>query len=471
MPSWTRALVWAASPALALLTACSMAPRLELPEVDVAQTYKEMGPWVTAAPADTLPRDAWWQQFGDPELDRLQSQLTAGSPDLAAALARYEQSRAFAQQLRSPLWPSVVLRGDAQRARESETRPPAGIGIPTHYNAYSTGVEAQYEIDLWGRVRNTVRAGALEAKAAAADLESARLSLQAELADFYIALRGLDREAVLLADTVTAYDRSLSLTQERHGAGIVSGLDVARARTQLETARSQSAQTQAQRSLLEHAIAALVGASPSTFALPARLQTFTLPAIPDDVPATLLQRRPDIAAAERRTAAANARVGVARAAFFPAISLSGTYGFESTHSNDWLTAPNAVWSIGPALVLELFDANRRRAVVDQARAELDEAGATYRGVVLNAFREVEDNLALVHYFGDAGQSEQAAVTSATETLDLAMNRYREGAVSYLEVTQSQTTALATQRDALDLETRRLRASVALVRALGGGWSS
>ncbi|MET0660085.1 MAG: efflux transporter outer membrane subunit [Steroidobacteraceae bacterium] len=458
-------------PVLLLLSACSVAPELQLPDVEVAQAYKEMGPWVTAAPADSLTRDAWWQQFGDPELDRLQSQLIAGSPDLAAVLARYDQARAFAQQLRSQLFPSLVLRGDGGRARQSETRPPTGIGLPRHYDAYSISVEAQYEVDLWGRVRNTVRAGNLEAKAAEADLESARLSLQAELADLYIALRGLDREAVLLADTVSAYDRALSLTRERHEAGIVSGLDVARARTQLESARSQSSQTQAQRSLIEHAIAALLGASPSAFSLPSRAQTFALPAVPDDVPATLLQRRPDIAAAQRRTAAANARVGVARAAFFPAISLSGTYGFESTASHEWLTAPNAFWSIGPVLALELFDANRRRAVVTQVRAELDEAGAAYRSVVLNAFREVEDNLALVHYYGAAGQSEQAALTSASEALDLAMNRYREGAVSYLEVTQSQTTALATQREALDLETRRLRASVALVRALGGGWSS
>jgi NodT family efflux transporter outer membrane factor (OMF) lipoprotein len=451
------------------LAGCSFAPKLELPDVPVADAYKEPAPWIQAAPADRMPRDGWWQPYGDEELNRLQAQLVRNSPDLQAALARYQQAQAFADQLRSGLFPSFGLRADGVRARQSETNPPTGRASPRYYNAYGAGVEATYEVDLWGRVRNDVTAGRLEANAAAADLESARLSLQAQLADSYIALYGLDREAVLLADTVAAYDRAVALTKERHQAGIVSGLDVARAQTQLETARSQMAQNQAQRATLEHAIAVLVGESPSSFSLAPRSVPLRLPDIPGDVPSNLLQRRPDIAAAQRRTAAANASVGVARAAYFPSITLNGVYGFESTRSSDWLTAPNAAWSVGPTILLELFDAGRRRARVAQARAVLDEAGANYRAVVLGAFQEVEDSLALLHHFGNAAESERAAVTSAQQSLDFAMNRYREGAVSYLEVVQSQTTALDAQRNALDLETRQLRASVALVRALGGGW--
>jgi NodT family efflux transporter outer membrane factor (OMF) lipoprotein len=451
------------------LAGCSFAPRLQLPDVPVAESYKEPAPWVPAAPADRLPREAWWQWYGDPDLDRLQAQLIERSPDLQAALARYQQARAFADQLRSGLFPSFALSASGARARQSETRPPTGQATPRHYESYGIGIEASYEVDLWGRVRNDVTAGRLQASAAAADLESARLSLQAQLADYYIALHGVDREAALLADTVAAYERALSLTKERHAAGIVSGLDVARAETQLQTARSQRSQNQALRATLEHAIAVLVGESPSEFSLEPRSRPLRLPDIPRDVPANLLQRRPDIAAAQRRTAAANASVGVARAAYFPSITLSGVYGFESNRSSDWLTAPNAAWSVGPSLLLELFDAGRRRARVEQARAVLDEAGATYKAVVLSAFQEVEDSLALLHHYGNAAESERAAVTSAQRSLEFAMNRYREGAVSYLEVVQSQTIALDAQRGALDLETRQLRASVALIRALGGGW--
>lgn len=451
------------------LTGCSLAPKLELPEVPVAESYKEPAPWTQAAPADRLPRDSWWQPYGDEELNRLQARLVQNSPDLQAALARYQQAKAFADQLRSGLFPSLALRGDDVRARQSETSPPTGRASPRYYNSYGAGVEATYEVDLWGRVRNDVNAGRLQASAAAADLESARLSLQAQLADYYIAIYGLDREAALLDDTVAAYDRALALTKERHQAGIVSGLDVARAQTQLDTARSQRSQNQAQRATLEHAIAVLVGESPSQFSLTPRSVPLQLPEIPGDVPTNLLQRRPDIAAAQRRTAAANASVGVARAAYFPSIALNGVYGFESTRSSDWLTAPNAAWSVGPSILLELFDAGRRRARVAEARAVLDEAGAEYRGVVLSAFQEVEDSLALLHHYGNAAESERSAVTSAQQSLDFAMNRYREGAVSYLEVVQSQTVALTTQREALDLETRQLRASVALIRALGGGW--
>ena len=450
---------------------CSLAPKLAIPDVPVAESYKEPAPWTQARPADTLPREAWWSLYSDDELDQLQHKLVENSPDLAAALARYSQAKAFSDQLHSGFLPSLLGTGDASRSRQSDTAPPTGSASPRYYNSYGLGVEADYELDLWGRVRNTVAAGDLSAQAAAADLESARLSLQAQLADNYIVLRGLDRQAALLDDTVTAYARALGLTTQRHDAGIVSGLDVARAQTQLETARSQREQNLAQRATVEHAIAALVGSSPSDFNIAPRVAELKIPNLPMDVPASLLQRRPDIAAAQRRTASANASVGVARAAYFPSITLSGTYGYRSNSSVDWLTAPNAAWSIGPSLLFELFDAGKRKAQVAQARAALDEAGADYRGVVLSAFQQVEDNLALLHHYGIAGDAERSAVTSAQQSLDFAMNRYREGAVSYLEVVQSQTTMLTAEQNALDLDTRQLRASVALIRALGGGWGN
>ncbi len=455
------------------LAGCSFAPRLTIPDVPMAASYKEEAPWTEAGPADALPREAWWTLYGDAELDTLQARLVAGSPDLAAALARYEQARAFTDQLRSGLYPTLAGNGNAQRIRQSERRPLRVLGptSPNDYDSRTLGLEADYELDLWGRVRSQVASGKATEEAAYADLESARLSLQAELADSYIALRGLDREVALFNATVAAYGKALDLTNSRHDGGLASGLDVSRAQTQLDTARAQLAQQIAQRAVLEHAIAALVGESPSQFALAPRIAAINLPAIPAGMPSTLLQRRPDIAAAQRRIAAANANVGVARAAYFPAITLSAVAGYQDAGSGSLITAPNLFWSIGPSLVMTLFDAGRRDAQVAQARAVLDESGARYRGVVLGAFQQVEDNLALLNHYRTAAEAERSAVAAAQRSLDFATSRYRDGAASYLEVVTSQAAALQTQRDALDLDTRQRRASVQLVRALGGGWEA
>ena len=457
--------------ALLVLSGCSLAPPLALPDVPTAQAYKEAAPWMPAAPADAVPRGPWWNGYGDDQLDKLQQQLIANSPDLAAALAHYRQAQAYSAELHSGLFPDLALSAGAQRNRQSDTKPPTGSGVPRYYDSYSAGIGIDYEIDLWGRVRNTVDAGEMSAQAAAADLASARLSLQAQLADDFIALRGLDRAAALLDDTVQAYDKALSLTQTRHNGGISSGLDVSRAQAQLDGARAQAAQNRGQRALIEHAIAALVGESASTFSLPAQTGALILPDVPTDVPSVLLQRRPDIAAAQRRVEAANAGIGIARSAFFPSIHLGASYGFQSTDSGGWLSAPNAAWSIGPSLLFDLFDAGKRKARVEQARAVLDANGAQYRGVVLTAFQQVEDNLALLHHYRDAEEAQRSAAAAAQHALDLATGRYREGAVSYLDVVQAQTTALQAQRDELDFQTRRLRASVALIRALGGGWEA
>jgi len=459
----------------AALSGCSLAPAYKAPEVPVAEQFQEHGEaygksWVAAQPSDQLPRDGWWTLYGDAGLSDLQQRLLKNNADLAAALAHYQQAQAFSRQARAGLFPQVGVNANGQRDRQSDTRPLRGATSPANYDSYTLGAEVDYEIDLWGRVRNTVEAGKDDALAAAADLASARLSLQAQLADNYLVLRGLDQQIQLLKESIAAYQKALELTQTRHSGGIASGLDVARAQTQLSSTKSQWSQTQAQRALVEHAIASLVGESASNFSLPAQIAALPLPTVPVSLPSTLLQRRPDVAAAERRVAAANARIGIARAAYFPSLGLSAQGGFQSDRYGGLFTAPNQFWAIGPTALLTLFDGGRRKAGVEAAKAATEEAGARYRGVVLNAFQQVEDNLAQLDHYGSARNDQQDAADAAKRSLDIAMDRYRQGAVGYLDVVQAQTVALDAQRSLLDLDTRQLRASVQLVRALGGGWT-
>lgn len=462
--------------AIALATAlagCSLAPPLTIPEVPAADHFKEAEPWVSVRPADHVPRERWWTVYRDADLDALQAKLVANSPDLAAAYARYQQSQAINDQARAGLFPSVSGNVQAQRNQQSDTRPLRVLGptSPDRYSAYTIGLQLDYEIDFWGRVRNLVAASAAAAEASQADLESARLSLQAQLADSYMILRGLDSTIALLDDSVANYRKALEFTQSRHAGGIASGLDVSRAETQLEATRSQARQSRAQRAVVEHAIAALVGVPASSFAIASRQTDLPIPQVPTGVPAELLQRRPDIAAAERRVASANASIGVARAGYFPAVTLTGLGGFQSSQFDNLVSAPNLFWTIGPSLVVSLFDGGRRRAEVDRTRAVLDENGARYRGVVLTAFQQVEDNLALLNHYREASESERRAVASSQRSLDFATTRYREGAVNYLEVVTAQTAALLSRRNALDLDTAQRRASVGLIRALGGGWDA
>ena len=466
---------WALLPLLAsFLGGCSLAPPLQTPKIaPAAGEFKEEKIWLPAQPADNLPREAWWTLYGDKALNTLQQRLIANSPNLAAALARYQGATAYNAQIRAALFPTVDAKASAQRNRQSEQRPLRVLGpnSPDIYEDYSLNLGLTYEIDLWGRVRNQVVSASASEKAAQADLESARLSLQAQLADYYLTLRGLDDENSLLNDTVAAYAKALEVTRTRHLGGIASGLDETRAQTQFDSARSQASQTLAARALIEHAIAALIGEPASTFSITPQQVTLKLPNIPAGMPSTLLQRRPDIAAAQRRIEAANANIGVARAGYFPSLMLGAIFGYQTSQAGNLITAPNRFWSLGPSLLFNVFDAGQRQAKVAQSEAVLNELAAQYRSVALSAFQQVEDNLALLQHYHTAFEAEQAATAAAQRSLDFANTRYREGAISYLEVVSSQTATLQAQRSALALNTRQLRASVQLIRALGGGWTT
>jgi len=363
------------------------------------------------------------------------------------------------------------LNAGVQRARESVNAPLISSAAPRYFDTNVLGGSVSYELDLWGQIRNEVKAGEANAAAAAADLENARLSLIAQLVNDYIQLRSLDRSSKILDDTVVAYSRALVITEQRHGAGIAPGLDVSQAQTQLDAARSQAAQTLAQRALMEHAIAALLGVSASTFSIERAIVDIQQPQIPTGIPATLLQRRPDIAAAQRRMMAANANIGVARAAYYPSLTLGGSGGVESTSFSNWLTAPSTFWAIGPNALLSVFDGGLRKAQVAQARAEFDASAANYRGTVVGAFQQVEDGLATLNYDSEAARQEKAAVDAAQRTLDFSLALYVQGAVDYLTVVTSQTALLQTQLQALNLDTLQLQASVNLILALGGGWEA
>jgi multidrug efflux system outer membrane protein len=449
-----------------LLAACSMAPDYRSPQTAVPPAYKELAGWTVATPMDEVRRDAWWEAFDDPVLNDLEVRAEGASPTLAAALARYDQARAVARIDASDLFPQVSAVGDASRQRQSGGRPLAD-GTPQTYNDFSLGGVLDYELDLWGRVRNTVKASRADAQASASDLASARLSLQASVADAYIRLRGLDAQADLLNRTVAAFDRAYRLTSTRHDGGIASGIDVNRSRTALSNARAQISAVANQRAAAEHELAALVGAVASDFSIPVRLQALDAPEIPAGAPSELLQRRPDVAAAERRMLAANARIGVARAAFFPSITLGLSGGWEATHG-ELLRTPNSFWGLGPlSAVLSLFDGGRQKAQVRLSRAEYDELAAGYREAVLTAFRQVEDGIAAMHHLAAQLVDQRDAALAAERTSDLAMTRYRDGAADYFEVVTAQTDALDARRALIIVEADRMRMSVALVKGLGG----
>ena len=450
------------------LSACDLAPHYHVPLTQVPVSYKEAALWQQAAPADAVQRGAWWRAFDDPELDRLEQQVSGGNPNLAAALAAFQQARAIAAEAESGLLPTLAIGGNVTTNRQSAHRPLRGRNEPNQYLANTIDAQANYTVDIWDKVANSVKAGRRAAQASAADLAAIDLDLHAELASDYVALRGLDGQTLVLRDAVAAYTQALQITQNRFAGKISSGIDVARAQTQLSGAQATLTESLARRALLEHAIAVLIGRPPSTFSIPPTDWALHQPDLSAGLPSTLLQRRPDIAAAERQAAAANAMIGVARAAFYPTLSLNLLYGFQDTGFN-LFSLPNDIWTVGPGLALPLFEGGLRNAEEQAALAAYRQAAANYRETVLAAFQQVEDALSQQRLLATEMQQEAAAVNAARQTVTMTTNLYKDGATDFLDVVVAQTAELQAEQTLVDLRTRRMNASVQLVRALGGGW--
>jgi len=459
--------------AVSLLAACTLGPNYARPGVEAPAAYKEAQGWKPAQPRENEPRGPWWRVFGDPQLDALVREVEVSNQTIKAAEARVREARALTQQAQAAFFPIVTANAGATR---SGGRGSAGQSVDNSQgggprNNFNVALDVNWEIDLWGRVRRTVEAGEATAQASVADLEAAKLSAQAQLAQDYFLLRAQDAQIRLLNDTVDAYQKSLKLTQNQYAVGVAARADVAQAETQLKSTQAQALDAGVQRAQLEHAIAVLLGKAPADFSIAPEAVATTFPPIPPGLPSELLERRPDIAAAERRTAAANAQVGVAEAAFFPSLTLSATGGFQSSVLSQLFSLPSRYWSLGPALAQTLFDAGLRRAQTAQAMATYDENVANYRQTVLAGFQEVEDNLAALRILEQEALVQDDAVKSARESLTITLNQYRAGTANYLAVVVAQATALSNERAALAILGRRLTASVTLIKALGGGWDA
>lgn len=469
----TRGLIVAACVGAAL-AACSFAPHYERPPTEAAPaTYQELAEWKTAQPADEQHRGAWWELFNDPQLNALEARVTDANQNIKAAFARLQQARAQTRIQRSAYFPTVTADSRATRGRTSLNSPTYSATKPTTGNDFVLDADVSYEFDVWGRVRNAVASARATELASAADLATLDLSMHAELASDYFTLRSEDTQQELLDRTTTDYASALELTQHLYDGGAAVLADLDQAQAQLASARTQASDMRLRRAQTEHAIAVLIGASPSNFHLDAQpLKIDVLPpAVDPGLPSALLERRPDVAAAERRVAAANAQIGVARAAYFPVFSLAALAGFESTQTSNWITAPSRLWSIGPSAVLTVFDGGLHRAQSAAAHAAYDEQVADYRGSVLAAYQDVEDNLVALRQLEQESVSEAAAVAATGGALEQAQFRYSAGIVTYLEVVSAENAALAARLSAADIQVRRMIASVQLVKALGGGWGS
>jgi NodT family efflux transporter outer membrane factor (OMF) lipoprotein len=426
--------------------------------------------WKTAQPQDQELRGKWWEMFGDPELNALEEQAGAANQTVAQAEAQFRAARAAVRALRSDLFPTVTAGAAVTSTQIASNTSVAQRGVGTgRVVDYQLPIDFSWEIDLWGRVRRNIESGVATAQAASNDYQNALLSSQSELAVDYFQMHGADAQRQLLDTTVGAYREALQLTLNRFNQGVVSGADVEQARTQLNTTLAQATDVSVARAQFEHAIAILTGQTPASVTLAPMPMAATPPAIPLALPSELVERRPDVAASERRVAAANAQIGVAKAAFFPTLTLTGNGGLESTVLSTLLTWPSRFWSVGPALVQTVFDAGKRRALTDEAIANYDATVATYRQNVLTAFQDVEDNLSTLRVLADEAAQEEDAVTSAQASLAIANNQYVAGTTAYLEVITAQSIVLSDQRVAVDIQTRRMTASVLLVKALGGGW--
>jgi NodT family efflux transporter outer membrane factor (OMF) lipoprotein len=464
---------------LALAGGCAVGPDYVRPPVAAPEAYKENVGWKVAEPRDDALRGSWWELFGDPQLDALAQQVSGANQNLAVAEATYRQARALVRQARAAYFPTVTAGVGYTRSRQSDT-----LGSPSGTSStkgktisnqpvstFQLPIEVAWTPDFWGRVRRAVESGRASAQASAGDLETARLSFQAELAQDYFQLRMLDTQKQLLDDTVTAFTTALQLTRNRHASGVASRVDVVQAETQLKTTQAQAIDVGVARAQTEHAIALLIGQPASTFSLPPAPLTLTPPPIPVGVPSALLERRPDVAAAERRMAAANAQIGVAVAAYYPTVTLSFAGGVESGSVSQWFTWPSRFWSVGPSITETVYDGGLRKAQTDQARAAYDGSVAAYRQAVLAAFQGVEDNLAALRVLEEEARVQDEAVRAAQESVALTTNQYKAGVVSYLNVITVQTIALNDRITAVQLLGRRMAAAVLLIQALGGGWTA
>ncbi|WP_211444520.1 efflux transporter outer membrane subunit [Collimonas humicola] len=460
----------AAAAAALLLSACAVGPDYVRPATEAPTAFKENKDWKTATPKDQELRGNWWEIYQDPQLNGLIEQVNISNQNLVQAEAQFRQAAALVQSARAAYLPTVSASVSATRSGGGRTGSnSSNNGGGSVSNSFSLGPSVSWEPDLWGRISRTVEANQATAQASAADLQATRLSAQATLAQNYLQLRVLDAQQTLFDDTVAAYQRSYQLTQNQYAVGVVSKADVIQAQTQLKGAQAQALDNGVLRAQLEHAIAMLTGQPASTFSIAPAAMVAMLPAIPVGVPSTLLERRPDISAAERRAAAANAQIGVAKAAYFPNLTLSASGGFQSNSFANWLTVPNRIWSLGPALAATLFDGGARRAQSDQAIAGFDASVAAYKQTVLTGFQEVEDNLAALRILEQEAAVQDETVKSARLAVELILNQYKSGLVNYTSVATVQATALSAERSALDIQNRRLSASVLLIKALGGGW--
>jgi NodT family efflux transporter outer membrane factor (OMF) lipoprotein len=463
-----------------LFLGCDVGPKYNRPAAKVPATFKEVTPddlqkmdgWKVAQPQDAALHGNWWELFGDSQLNALEEQVNISNQNVAAAFASFMAARAVVRQARSQYFPTVSVGGSIVRQHQPGSSGGTTSGNSgTTFNEYSLPFDASWTPDLWGRVRNTVRANVANAQASEADLENTRLTAHAELAVDYFQLRGQDALKQLLDSTVVAYEESLKLTKALYETGIDSDEAVAEAETQLETARAEDTHLGILRSQYEHAIALLVGQPASSFSIAVEPLKTPPSAIPFGVPSQLLERRPDIAATERLMAQANAQIGVARAAFYPTLTLSASAGFQSTKASSWFTWPSRLWSVGPAISETIYDGGLRRATVEQVRAQYDQTVANYRGIVLTAFQQVEDNLSTLRVLSKEIQEQDTAIQSAQRSLKLATDRYRLGIDPYLNVITAQTTLFGNQQTAVNLRILQIVASVQLIEAVGGGWDS
>ncbi|HEY6240863.1 MAG TPA: efflux transporter outer membrane subunit [Burkholderiales bacterium] len=456
--------------AAAALSGCMVGPDYQRPDVETPPAFKEAGEWKSAQPADEASRGRWWEAFGDPQLNALVERVQISNQNVLVAEAQYRQARALVAVSRSALFPTLSADASGTRSR-SPTGAVGGTTAGRVITNRSASLDAAWELDLWGGLRRAAEASAASAEASAANLAAARLSAQAELVSDYFQLRMLDTQKQLLDEAAAAYQKSLDLTKNRYAAGVAGRVDVVTAETQLRSTQADAIDTRVQRAQFEHAIAVLIGKPPAQFSIDVVPLAVSMPPIPAGLPSALLERRPDIAAAERSVAAANARIGVAKAAFFPSLTISGSDGFRSLSAAQLFALPNHFWSIGPALAQPLFDAGLRSAQSDQAIAAYDATVAQYRQTVLAGFQEVEDNLAALRILAEEAKVQDEAVRAARESVALTLNQYKAGTVSYLNVVIVQAAQLNNERAAVSILGRHLVAAATLVKALGGGWSA